>query len=93
VVNPVLSIAPVSGTEWLKVYPVPVQARCTIEVEGGGNKPVSVTISDGFGRVMLRQETSSGKDELDFSSLAPGVYFLNAEQNGRIARRKILKIQ
>lgn len=93
VVNPVLSIAPVNGTEWLKVYPVPVQARCTIEIEGGMNKPVSVTISDGFGRVMLRQETSSSKDELDFSALAPGVYYLNAEQNGRIARRKILKIQ
>lgn len=93
VVNPVLSIAPANGTEWLKVYPVPVQARCTIEIEGGMNKPVSVTISDGFGRVMLRQETSSSKDELDFSALAPGVYFLNAEQNGRIARRKILKIQ
>jgi hypothetical protein len=42
---------------------------------------------------MLRQETSSSKDELDFSALAPGVYYLNAEQNGRIARRKILKIQ
>jgi len=72
---------------------MPVQSRCTIEIEGGMNKPVSVTISDGFGRVMLRQETSSSKDELDFSTLAPGVYFLNAEQNGRIARRKILKIQ
>ena len=93
VVNPVLSIAPTTGTEWFKVYPMPVQSRCTIEIEGGMNKPVSVTISDGFGRVMLRQETSSSKDELDFSTLTPGVYFLNAEQNGRIARRKILKIQ
>lgn len=93
VVNPVLSIAPTTGTEWLKVYPVPVQARCTIEIEGGMNKPVSLTITDGFGRIMLRQETSASKDELDMSTLVPGVYFLNAEQNGRIARRKILKIQ
>ncbi|MFN8348995.1 MAG: PKD-like domain-containing protein [Spirosomataceae bacterium] len=92
-VNPLLSVVPTQNSEWIKVYPVPVQARCTIEIEGGVNKPVSLTISDGFGRIMLKQQTSAAKDEMDFSTLAPGVYYLNAEQDGRVARRKILKIQ
>lgn len=93
VVNPVLSVAPTNGNEWIKVYPIPVQARCTIEIEGGINQPVALTITDGFGRIILRQETSASKDELDMSTLTPGVYFLNAVQNGRLAQRKILKIQ
>jgi hypothetical protein len=93
VVNPVLGVSPNSTTEWFKVYPVPVQARCTVEIEGGANKPVSLTITDGFGRILLRQQTFSNKDELDVSTLTPGVYFLNAEQDGRTARRKIMKIQ
>jgi Ig-like domain CHU_C associated/Secretion system C-terminal sorting domain/PKD-like domain len=95
VVNPILSVSPNSGTEWIKIYPTPVQTRCTIEIEasGNGNKPASFILTDGFGRVLLRQQTSSSKDEIDFSHLNPGVYFLNAEQNGRLARRKILKIQ
>lgn len=93
IVNPLLSVAITSGSDWLKVYPVPVQALCTIEVEGIVTQPVSFTLTDGYGRVILRQQMLTSKDQMDFSKLLPGVYYLNAEQNGRIARRKILKIQ
>lgn len=91
IVNPVLGVNPGSGAEWLKVYPVPVQARCTVEIEGPTG--VTLTVVDGFGRVILRQQTTSSRDELDFTNIHPGEYFLNAERNGEIARRKILKIQ
>ena len=73
------------------MYPVPVQTRCTIEIEGG--TPASITVTDGYGRVLLRQQTATKREEVDFTTLAPGVYFLNAEQNGRIARRKVVKVQ
>jgi hypothetical protein len=92
--NPVLSVAPAAtGGEWLKVYPMPVQATCIIEIEGAPNKPVSVVVMDINGRVVNKKSYSAKENEMDMSNLAPGVYFLNAEQNGRIARRKILKIQ
>jgi Ig-like domain CHU_C associated/Secretion system C-terminal sorting domain len=93
IVDPVLGVEPTLGGEWLKVYPVPVQARCTIEIDGTGGQTVSFTITDGLGRIILRQQTSSNKDEMDMSQLAPGMYFLNAEREGQIARRKILKVQ
>ncbi|AEI48431.1 Ig-like domain-containing protein [Runella slithyformis] len=93
IVDPVLGVEPALGSEWLKVYPVPVQARCTIEIDGTGGKTVSFTVTDGLGRIILRQQTSSNKDEMDLSKLAPGMYFLNAEREGQIARRKILKVQ
>jgi len=90
-VNPLLSVNPNQSGEWLSVYPVPVQTRCTIEIEGGAS--TSITVTDGFGKVLLRKQTVSTRDEVDFTSLTPGVYFLNAEQNGRVARRKIVKVQ
>jgi Secretion system C-terminal sorting domain/Ig-like domain CHU_C associated/PKD-like domain len=92
---PVLSVAPSvnTGGEWLKVYPMPVQATCIIEVDGTLNKPVSVVITDINGRVVSQQNFSTKESEMDLSKLDSGIYFLNAEQNGRIARRKILKIQ
>lgn len=93
IVDPVLGVEPALSSEWLKVYPVPVQARCTIEIDGTGGKAVSFTVTDGLGRIILRQQTSSNKDEMDLSQLAPGMYFLNAEREGQIARRKILKVQ
>ncbi|RDB05262.1 T9SS type A sorting domain-containing protein [Runella aurantiaca] len=93
IVDPVLGVEPALSSEWIKVYPVPVQARCTIEIDGTTGKTVSMTVTDGLGRIILRQQTTSNKDELDFSSLAPGMYFLNAERDGQIARRKILKVQ
>ncbi len=93
IVDPVLGVEPTLGGEWLKVYPVPVQARCTIEIDGTGGQTVSFTVTDGLGRIILRQQTSSNKDEMDMSQLAPGMYFLNAEREGQIARRKILKVQ
>lgn len=90
-VNPLLSVNPNQSSDWLSVYPVPVQTRCTIEIQGGA--PASITVTDGYGRVLLRQQTATSRDEVDFTTLTPGVYFLNAEQNGRIARRKIVKVQ
>ncbi len=93
IVDPVLSVGPSANSEWIKVYPVPVQARCTIEIDGNSGKAVSLTVTDGMGRVILQQQTLSTKDELDFSGLTPGMYYLNAERDGQIARRKILKVQ
>ncbi|HAO50727.1 MAG TPA: hypothetical protein DCR35_16345, partial [Runella sp.] len=90
-VNPLLSVNPNQSNDWLSVYPVPVQTRCTIEIQGGA--PAAITVTDGYGRVLLRQQTATSRDEVDFTTFTPGVYFLNAEQNGRIARRKIVKVQ
>lgn len=90
-VAPLLSVTPNQSNDWLSVYPVPVQTRCTIEIEGG--TPASITVTDGYGRVLLRQQTATKREEVDFTTLAPGVYFLNAEQNGRIAQRKVVKVQ
>ena len=93
-VVPVLSVSPsVSGGEWLKVYPMPVQSRCTIEIEGGMSKPVSVTILDMNGSVINQKSYAGQRNEIDLEALTSGVYFLNVEQNGRVARRKIVKIQ
>ena len=93
-VNPVASVGPTNtNADWLKVYPLPVQNRCVIEVDGVSSKPVSITIVDGMGRVVMDGKYPTTQNEIDLGALAPGVYFLNAEQNGRVANRKILKIQ
>lgn len=92
IVNPVLSIGVVQKGDWLRVYPSPVTQRCTIEIQDGISTAISVTISDGAGRAVFHKQTAS-RDELDLSGLLPGQYFLQAEQAGRIARQKILKIQ
>lgn len=71
----------------LSAFPNPAQNELTVKSEG----EVNISLTDVFG-----EELFSGKafqyTTIDLSMHAPGVYFLQARQNGRTYSKKILKI-
>jgi len=93
-VSPLLSVGPITaGSEWLKVYPMPVQTKCIVEIEGNTvSKPAQIRVLDELGRVSQQHLSNQTAIELDLGRLNSGTYFIRVEQNGRIAIRKILKI-
>ena len=93
-VSPLLSVGPTTfGGEWLRVYPMPVQSKCIIEIDGTTSaKPAQIQVLDILGRVSEQQNTTKNAVELDLSRLSSGTYIIRVEQNGRVANRKIMKI-
>ncbi len=92
-VNPLLSVSSIgTQTDWIKVYPMPVQTSCIIEInETTQSKPASIGILDILGRVIEQKQTIEKTTELDLKAFMAGTYFIRIEQNGRVAYRKIIK--
>ncbi len=79
------------------VYPVPTDAKTTIQYESVGEASVSLTLTDLMGRVLFVQNELNAKDgfnnvEVDLSSFASGTYFVTLN-NGidQITQRLIKK--
>ena len=92
-VDPILGVEPVAGSEWLKVYPNPVQNQSTIEITGTlSPKDAKWEIIDENGKPVLGKKIRTATSEADFSNLSEGIYFLRVENGGKTATRKLLKI-
>lgn len=73
-----------------KVFPNPTTGQLTISLEDG--TATSVTIRNSLGQVLLSEKhASSNEVVLDISSYPSGLYFLQAEVNGNIITKKIIK--
>lgn len=66
----------------LAVSPNPASGR--VAIEGLGDAPVRVLLSDAAGRQVMSALLSAASNTIDVSSLAPGVYILSA--GGRTAK-------
>jgi hypothetical protein len=73
----------------MKIYPNPVKNMVTIEIPRSGESTLSVfNIS---GQELLKQQTASGKVQLDLSGFAKGVYTIRLLNNDEVEVRKIVK--
>jgi hypothetical protein len=54
----------------------PVPANNILVFDPGMNEPVALRIYDVNGQIVLTTDSNKGKTEIDISSLAPGIYFL-----------------
>ncbi|MCB9235461.1 MAG: T9SS type A sorting domain-containing protein [Bacteroidia bacterium] len=84
-----LSLGLDDGLSALQVYPNPAGDWLTLE---GGNGPLSVTLLDISGRILLNEQRILGKGRLDLRNLAAGMYLLQVkslkgERVLRISRR------
>jgi hypothetical protein len=81
------------GTSGISVYPNPASGSFTI-VPGTGNPgPVSITLFDLTGRIVLERKTGGiSPERIDVSLLPAGLYFLKLEtKNGFTVIRLIIE--
>lgn len=80
-------ITDLNEIEW-SVYPNPVKDWLTIETEEVGG---SVVLTDCLGRVVFEKKIHSEFTDLDFSSLAGGIYQLSYSLEGKRTQTAVLK--
>jgi hypothetical protein len=87
----VVSLSPSSAQVWaLTAYPNPFATDLKAELLSGEAGPVTATLVDGLGRVVLRRELmgTTGRQLLDLDearTLTSGTYTLHVRQNGHVA--------
>jgi hypothetical protein len=94
-VSPLLSVNPASSNaDWIIVFPNPVQDKVIVDFGNNTFKQVAtISILDGSGRLVRQQQSKQNQTEISLRDLSVGEYFLQVEQNGKIAHRKIMKIE
>lgn len=68
-------------------WPNPAASRLAVAVVGVGSARVRVAVLDALGRRVAAVE--GARTELDVSGLAPGLYVVRAEADGRVATRTV----
>lgn len=71
----------------ITVYPNPANAFINIRVEGlQNNHPLSVTIQDLQGRLMIQKEGLGNNEKLNTYQLIPGQYFISVYHNNQLIK-------
>ncbi len=71
----------------LRVFPNPFSSIINLEV----NSKLTLTISDAFGKIIVKNTFENGDYKLDLSSYANGVYFVNAKSDSGNEFYKLIK--
>jgi Ig-like domain CHU_C associated/Secretion system C-terminal sorting domain len=93
-VSPLLSTPISSNDNWITVFPNPVKDKVIIDFGNNAFKHVAtISILDATGRLVEQHQTQKSRTELTLQNIPVGEYFLQVEQNGKVAHRKIMKIE
>ncbi len=78
------------GTESndIAVFPNPTSGIVTVQIPGTGSSDINVT--DMSGKVVVMQNTSTNKADLDLSSLSPGVYQIVVNNGVQVFTTKVV---
>lgn len=89
-----VGIAAVAAGLDFSMAPNPAADRTELNLKGIQGEHMKITVLDGSGKVWMTDETGLHTDTytLDVSSLAPGVYFVRLENDGKTGYQKIVKI-
>ncbi|HEX8330355.1 MAG TPA: DUF4394 domain-containing protein [Hymenobacter sp.] len=95
--NRVLATAPAALAQLASVYPNPATGKATLLLPAAlrGNKATAVSVVDNLGRTVLSSTLAAGAGEtleLSLSTLAPGVYSVQARTAaGLVAKRLVVQ--
>lgn len=86
--------APVTGVidlrkEGITIYPNPIQDRLNIEL--AKIHQAVIYVSDGGGNVVLEQRLETNSNQVDFSSLSNGLYFIKIQLADKVLYQKVVK--
>ncbi len=73
----------------VKIYPNP--AHDVLNIDVSDYQKASVRVVDILGRDIIVKADFSDKTQIDLSSLANGIYFIEVNTNGQIMREKVVK--
>ena|SRR5690606_8277064 len=74
----------------IKIYPNPVKDK--LRIENPDLKITSIKVSDASGKMVVQQTVSGKQEEIDFSRLPTGIYFVSFEENGKVLKtEKVIK--
>ena len=80
---------------WLDLYPNPIETKLQYKIRSEFEQQINVSITDLFGTNILSQSITINKgifeNEIDFSPIAPGVYFFNVQSGNSLITKKIVK--
>ena len=72
----------------LLAYPNPVHRTLVLDLPYSG---FNVVVYDGLGKVVKELVTTGGKQEIDMTALPTGMYFIQASNNNKLLKAKIIK--
>lgn len=71
----------------LSVFPNPGEGVYNVDITQGSD----IAVYNALGQVVFRKNLAKGKNEIDLSQQAKGIYFLELKRNNTINRTKIVK--
>ena len=89
------SVATISASTKLVIYPLPCHDRLNIMFESPQGCQSQISVTDLLGKVVLSEPAfeASGaiKKTLDMRSLESGMYLLSVRNNGTVTTQKVVK--
>lgn len=77
----------------VRIFPNPVIANCTVEVDGGFSGNMYISLLDAKGRVLETHEMTSRREtNFDLSDAAAGFYIVKIVSNEKVLIYKLLKL-
>lgn len=80
---PTSIVNPGAGNSTLHIFPNPATGVLNIT----GPRGTELQITDGLGRIQLRQRLQNGKEIIDISPLFPGLYYIHCYLAGQLLQR------
>jgi hypothetical protein len=77
----------INQTKWVSVYPNPNKGFCTIELR----VDAEMILTNALGEMLISKKVSKGKQILDLSSQADGIYFLKIKYETGYEIEKVIK--
>ncbi|MBI4647453.1 MAG: T9SS type A sorting domain-containing protein, partial [Bacteroidia bacterium] len=84
-----VSIAELSNSKEVGIYPNPVKGLLSIDIKFNERMPLSVDIIDIIGNIIISQQTYNGG--IDISKLPKGMYFLRITYQNQEIIKKLVK--
>ncbi len=74
----------VASSEEFSIYPNPSTDKIHLRLSNLSLKPATISVIDLTGKTLLTREVNPIGDEIDISTLSPGLYFLQYNTNGEL---------
>jgi uncharacterized protein (TIGR02145 family) len=73
----------------IQIYPNP--AISNVFIDCGNNQGLSISINNMLGECILQREMTTGLNQVDISSLSPGIYIIQLFDNENTITKKLIK--
>lgn len=84
-----VSVATISHDQNVEVYPNPFADNVTVDLKT--TAPRIISVYNAFGQLLMNEQTTVARLDLDLSSYDAGVYFVKVQENSKLITKRIIK--